>query len=116
MTVGGFICFDLRFPEIARALTAGGAELLVCTAQWPKARIDHWLALLSARAIENQCFVVAGNGCGESAGVELGGTSVVISPSGEVLARAGEGREAISIAIDWQEMEEMRSHFTSWRS
>lgn len=115
LQVGGFICFDLRFPEVTRGLTAQGADLLLCSAQWPAMRIDHWLALLKARAIENQIFLAACNGCGESGGVMLGGNSVVISPFGEILAQGGAGQESASASILWNEMADMRSRYTSWQ-
>ncbi|MBM9520983.1 hypothetical protein JWG39_14275 [Desulforhopalus vacuolatus] len=115
LQVGGFICFDLRFPEVERSLAAQGADLLLCSAQWPEMRIDHWLALLKARAIENQIFLVACNGCYESGGVVLGGNSVVISPFGEILAQGGVGQESASVTLIWSEMADMRSRYTSWR-
>ena len=62
--VGGLVCYDLRFPETAKVQCQQGASLLVVSAQWPTTRIDQWRTLLQARAIENQAFVVAGNGCG----------------------------------------------------
>jgi len=62
--VGGLVCYDLRFPETAKVQCQQGASLLVVSAQWPLARISQWRTLLQARAIENQTFVLAANGCG----------------------------------------------------
>src|SRR5699024_6589962 len=55
--MGLIICYDLRFPELARSLALEGAEVLYVTAEWPTVRKDHWKNLLIARAIENQMFV-----------------------------------------------------------
>ena len=63
-TVAPSICYDLRFPELFREATARGAEILAVIACWPAPREEHWLALLRARAIENQCYVAAVNRCG----------------------------------------------------
>src|SRR5688572_30161681 len=55
------ICYDLRFPELFRRYAVEGAKMIVIPAEWPMARIEHWRLLLQARAIENQCYVVACN-------------------------------------------------------
>jgi predicted amidohydrolase len=64
-TASPFVCYDLRFPELFRRAVRQGAELLVVIANWPLARDAHWLALLRARAIENQCYVVGVNRAGD---------------------------------------------------
>ena len=81
--VGLMICYDLRFPELARSMLLDGAEMFVIPAAWPAVRIGHWTALLQARAIENQCVMVACNRVGGDGGVELGGCSAVFGPLGE---------------------------------
>ena len=88
--VGGLVCYDLRFPEVAREQAFSGVGLLLVSAQWPLARLDHWQVLLRARAIENQVYVVAANGCGISGEQELAGHSMVVAPDGTVLQEAGE--------------------------
>ncbi len=87
--LGLMICYDLRFPELARGLALHGAEILVVSAQWPASRNTHWETLLKARAIENQCYVVGVNRVGRSGSLVHGGNSQVISPLGEVLTHAG---------------------------
>jgi len=77
---GVVICYDLRFPELARALASQGMDLLFVPARWPVARDQAWRTLLQARAIENQIFVA---GC-NARGVE-GGYSYVFAPTGECL-------------------------------
>lgn len=93
-SVGLFICYDLRFPEVFRASVGRGADLLVVIACWPVARKDHWAALLRARAIENQAFVVGINRCGTDPHLTYGGQSVLVDPHGTVLAEAGD-REGV---------------------
>ncbi len=102
------ICYDIRFPELARKLALGGAKLLIVPAQWPHPRLHHWRTLLQARAIENQMFVVSCNSVGESGGSSFFGHSMVIDPWGEVLAEAEE-RETIVVAdIDLGLVDEVR--------
>ena len=70
------ICYDLRFPELFRRYAvAQGAKLMLLCAEWPLARVEHWRALLIARAIENQCYVVATNSCGDTGGTVFAGHS-----------------------------------------
>lgn len=86
--LGGLICYDLRFPEVARRHIFAGSRLLMVSAQWPISRLDHWHTLLRARAIENQCYIAACNGCGVTGGLEMAGHSMIIGPDGEVLQQA----------------------------
>ncbi len=109
--VGGLVCYDLRFPEIARHQAFLGAGLLVVSAQWPKKRLDHWLALLRARAIENQVFVVAANGCGVCGDHLLAGHSLVVGPDGTVLARAEDRQEAGLARLEAGSLAEVRQAF-----
>lgn len=111
--VGGLVCYDLRFPETARIQCQQGASLLVVSAQWPLARIDQWRTLLQARAIENQIFIVAGNGCGLSNDIELGGHSLIIGPGGEILLESGEEEQLATIALDPQRQQQLRQRFNT---
>ncbi|MDR1944125.1 MAG: carbon-nitrogen family hydrolase, partial [Synergistaceae bacterium] len=83
-TAGCVICYDLRFCEFLRRYAVDGAKALFLSAQWPEKRIDHWVALLRARAIENMTYIVACNRVGTS-GTRYGGNSMVIDPFGVVL-------------------------------
>jgi len=81
------ICYDLRFPELTRnQLDANGiakSDVLLYVANWPKKRIQHWVSLLKARAIENQCYVVACNRVGiDGNNIEYNGNSLIIDPNG----------------------------------
>ena len=83
------ICYDLRFPELIRnELDARGVakyDVLLYVANWPKKRINHWVSLLKARAIENQCYVVACNRMGiDGKGIEYNGKSLIIDANGEI--------------------------------
>ncbi|MHB1739787.1 MAG: carbon-nitrogen family hydrolase [Actinomycetes bacterium] len=93
-------CYDLRFPELFRGLVDAGAELVVLPAAWPAARVEHWRLLVRARAIEDQVLLVAVNTAGSHAGVEMGGSSVVLGPWGEVFAEAGPGEEVLVVQVD----------------
>lgn len=86
------VCYDLRFPELFRVGTRGGADplvdLIVVPANWPASRREHWDVLLRARAIENQCYVAGVNCVGAQHGTSYEGGSALVSPKGEVLAAA----------------------------
>lgn len=100
--LGLSICYDLRFPELYQALSQKGAEILLVPAAFTKyTGAAHWLPLLQARAIENQCFVVAANQVGKHFnGRETFGHSVVISPWGEILVMNASEQGFITSAID----------------
>lgn len=90
--LGLSICYDLRFPELYRALVARGSRwLLVPSAFTRETGKDHWEVLLRARAIENQCFVLAPAQCGQHAPDRTShGRSLVIDPWGFIIAQAGD--------------------------
>ncbi len=111
--VAGLVCYDLRFPELAKSQTAKGGGLLVVSAQWPEARREQWRTLTMARAIENQIFVVACNRCGITGKTEFGGHSLVIGPDGAVLAEGGAGEESAWVGIDPARMQELRQRFNT---
>jgi predicted amidohydrolase len=82
--VTALVCYDLRFPELW-ALAAPRTDLFVVVANWPQARAAHWRALLVARAIETQAFVIGVNRVGEGGGLVYDGESAIVSPLGELL-------------------------------
>jgi predicted amidohydrolase len=88
--IGLMICYDLRFPELARRLALEGAQFLCIPALWPAVRVEHWSLLLRSRALENQLFVIGCNGSGGDGTIDFGGASAVVSPTGQVLAEAGD--------------------------
>lgn len=111
--VAGQVCFDLRFPDLARHQSGRGAQLLVVSGQWPAARREHWRVLLQARSIENQLFVVGCNRCGVSDATEFGGHSMIIAPDGTILAEAGSEAAAQLVAIDPALLAKSRKLFTA---
>ena len=111
--VAPLICYDLRFPELFRRLTARGAELFVVVASWPTKRIEHWITLLRARAIENLAYVVGVNRCGSDPNFEYPGRSLLIDPWGEILTDAGSEEGVLSGEIDHDTIREWRAEFPS---
>jgi omega-amidase len=87
---GLMICYDLRFPELARTLTLQGAEVLIVCAAWPFPRVSHWITLAHARAIENQCYVMAVNHVGTDGTSTYCGSSRIVDPYGVVAAAGAE--------------------------
>jgi predicted amidohydrolase len=96
--LGLMTCYDLRFPELCRALALAGAEAVVVPAAWVagERKVEHWRTLLRARAIENTVWVV---GVGQP-GPRYTGHSLVVSPEGDVLAEAGEDDAVLDVTLD----------------
>ena len=107
LPVGLMTCYDLRFPELARALVERGAELIVVPAAWTPGtdKVTHWETLLRARAIENTVFVA---GVGQPA-PRYCGHSMVVDPAGHVLAEAGPDAAIVSGTIDRERLEDVRA-------
>jgi predicted amidohydrolase len=105
-----FVCYDLRFADEFWAM-APGTDCYVVVANWPSSRRAHWQALLVARAIENQAYVVGVNRVGEGGGLHYSGDSRIVDPLGEILA-AGAGGETILLAdVDPVVVAETRKRF-----
>ena len=103
------ICYDLRFPELWRlAVLDHGAQMFTIGASWPAMRQHHWTTLLSARAIENQAYVVGVNRSGKDPFLPYSGGSRIIDPKGTVLAEAGESPAALRADVDVLEVEAWR--------
>jgi omega-amidase len=109
--VSPFVCYDLRFPEIYRQATRQGAELLVTIANWPQPRDAHWRALLVARAIENQAYVVGVNRAGSDPHAPYAGASMIVSPRGELLALAGSEPQLLIAEIERAPLVDYRRDF-----
>jgi omega-amidase len=103
------ICYDVRFPELFRLTPV--PEVLLVIANWPVARESHWLALLGARAIENQAYVVAVNRCGADPLSKYSGRSQIIGPRGEVIADAGGSEAVIRAKLSLDEVRDYRRAF-----
>ena len=105
--VGLMTCYDLRFPELARALVTAGAEVLVVPAAWVagERKTSHWTTLLRARAIENLSYVVGAAQCGP----RYTGFSTVVSPYGDVLAQAENQETVLLTTLDRAAVSEARA-------
>ncbi len=113
--LGLAVCYDLRFPELFRAMLDEGMEVLVLpsafTAITGKA---HWETLLRCRAIENLCYVIAPNQGGYHLnGRETYGDSIVIDPWGTILNRLGKGAGVVTANLDIERVRTTRKHFPS---
>ncbi|WP_394788206.1 carbon-nitrogen hydrolase family protein [Rhodoferax sp.] len=110
--VGILICFDIEFPENARALAQQGAELLLVT----NANMDPFgpvhRALIVARAMENQVFAVMANRCGSGGDLTFAGESVVVSPTGRVIAAMGRDEGTLNVDIDLAEVQASRTDYS----
>lgn len=111
--LGLSVCYDLRFPELYRELAAQGAELLCVPAAFTsRTGAAHWEVLLRARAVENQCFVVAPGQHGtHPGGRSTYGHSMVVDPWGEVLEMTADGDAVVAAAVDRHRLRELRASF-----
>ncbi|KMN39487.1 carbon-nitrogen family hydrolase [Lysinibacillus capsici] len=109
--VGLSTCYDLRFPELYRAEVDLGAELLLVTSAWPHARLEHWKIFNTARALENQCFLISSNCVGNTHGIQLGGHSQVVDPWGIVMASGGDEETIVKTEIDPSQIAAIRDAF-----
>jgi predicted amidohydrolase len=108
--LGMTICYDVRFPELYRILAVRGAQVISVPAAFTLATTrDHWEVLLRARAIENQCFVIAPNQIGpHPPGPRCGGRSMIVDPWGLVLAQAPDTETSIVADIDFDVLDRVR--------
>lgn len=99
LRLGLSICYDLRFPELYRALAVNDkADVFVISSAWPFPRVEHLRVLTLARAIENQSYVILANRVGTDDGVSFCGTSAIIDPYGVMIASASADREELLVA------------------
>jgi deaminated glutathione amidase len=115
--LGMTVCYDLRFPELYRALAVAGARVIVVPSAFTLATTrDHWEVLVRARAIEDQCFVVAANQVGVSPpGNRSGGRSLIVDPWGLILAQAPDREGYIVADLDPAAQEDIRTRLPSLR-
>ncbi len=117
------VCYDLRFPVWIRNKTTfhpphvtRDYDVLLFVANWPERRNYPWKTLLTARAMENQCYVVGLNRVGND-GYDIyhSGDSAVIDPKGETISKTKPHDESVeTIALSWKELEEYRKNFPAW--
>ena len=117
--------FDLRQDprrgreqaELLRKEVLAGAEMLVIPSAWPRVRIDHYLSLLKARAIENLCYVISANKVGKNAlGMTYGGHSVVYDPWGRKLGELGSGPGILRVTLDLRKVQNIRRSFPVFKA
>lgn len=113
--LGLAICYDLRFPELFRGLAVRGARVFAVPSAFTLATTrDHWDVLVRARAIEDQCFVVAANQIGEHApGLRSGGRSMIVDPWGVVLAQAPDAETHVVADLDLGAQDAIRRRLPS---
>ncbi len=107
--LGIMICFELRFPNISYILRKKGVEIILVPAQWGKPRKMHFEVLSKARAIEDQCFLVASNTIGKIGDIEYAGSSGIYSPWGETLAFIDNEEGLIEADIHLSEVYKIRN-------
>ncbi|OGQ05234.1 MAG: hypothetical protein A2W61_04235 [Deltaproteobacteria bacterium RIFCSPLOWO2_01_44_7] len=109
--VGLSICYDVRFPELYRQLATKGADVFAIPSNFTIfTGAPHWEVLVRARAIENQCFVIAADQTGlTGAGWEAHGHSMIVDPWGEILAQAGKQEGVIVVTLDFRRLSEIRN-------
>jgi predicted amidohydrolase len=105
-----FVCYDLRFPEPFRT-AAADTDLFAVVANWPDQRREHWRALLRARAIENQAYVVGVNRAGDGNGLHYAGDSAAIAPLGETIVEADEREQVLFCDVDPNVVMKLRTRF-----
>lgn len=110
-----FICYDLRFPEHFRKGVSMGADLFAVIANWPSVRVEHWITLLRARAIENLAYVVGVNRCGDDPERSYPGRSMIVDPKGEIIADAGTEERVLEGVLDLEGVKEWREKFPALR-
>jgi predicted amidohydrolase len=115
LTLGLAVCYDLRFPELFRALAVDGAHVVTLpSAFMARTGVDHWDPLVRARAIENQVFVVAPGQIGEvTPSLPLWGHSMIVDPWGTVLAAAPDGEHVVCADLDLVAQADVRRRLPS---
>lgn len=106
------VCFDLRFTELYRTLVNNGADIFLIPAAWPYPRLEHWITLNRARALESQCFVIAVNQMGLVPPRRMNvGNSMIVDPWGSVIANVGEKEGVMMAEINLDEVYKLREEF-----
>jgi len=110
--VGLTICYDLRFPELYRTMALAGVTLFLVPAQWPVPRLEAWLLLARARAVENELFVAACNRVGTEGVTTFSGRSAVIDPWGKALVEGDDQERLLVAQVDRKEIRKARRYLT----
>ncbi len=113
-TAGLAVCYDLRFPELFRALASDGARIVFLPAEWPAGRARNWRVLNQARAIDNQIYICAVNCVGRHKEIDFYGHSMVVAPDGDILAEGGEDEDIIYCEVDPAMVGTVRAGWNVW--
>lgn len=109
------ICFDLRFPVWVRRTTELNYDAIFIVASWPEKRAEHWKILLQARAIENQCYVVAVNRVGlDGKGMNHSGNSSIIDPTGTIIYQKSQIEDVAINTLTLDNVEQYRADFPAF--
>jgi predicted amidohydrolase len=110
-----FICYDLRFPVWSRNVN-NEYDAAVYVANWPAQRAQHWSALLKARAIENQCYVIGVNRVGtDGNGTSYGGGSIAVDFEGKAVLESTNEECARTVSLSYDRLDEYRRSFPAWK-
>ena len=109
--MGLVTCYDLRFPELFRAMLDKGAELFLVTSGWPYPRLEHWIMLNRVRAIENSAFLVSSNCVGINRGARFCGHSMIVDPWGVILSSGGDEECILRADLDLNRVSAVRAEF-----
>jgi predicted amidohydrolase len=111
LTCGIAICYDLRFPELFRLYAQKGVQAVFVPAAWPASRIRHWELFISARAAENQMYVIGVNTTGKTPVDTYSGASMTADPQGRIISRANDAEQLIFTDLDPVAVDLARSTF-----
>lgn len=111
LTCGIAICYDLRFPALFRIYAHKGVQAVFVPSAWPQSRIRHWELFVTARAAENQMYVVGVNTTGKTPVDTYSGASITVDPHGVVISRANEAEQLLFSDIDPGVVERTRNAF-----
>jgi omega-amidase len=111
LTCGIAICYDLRFPELFRIYREKGVQAVFVPAAWPEKRIRHWELFLTARAAENQMYVIGVNTTGTTPVDTYSGSSMTIDPHGTIIARANNAEQLLFSDLRISEVQAARESF-----
>jgi len=109
--IGMSTCYDLRFPELFRAMLDKEAELFLVTSGWPYPRLEHWIMFNRIRAIENTAFLVSSNCVGINRGIQFCGHSMMVDPWGVILTSGGDEECILKTEIDMGKVAAVRGKF-----
>ncbi|MDG6218677.1 MAG: carbon-nitrogen hydrolase family protein [Candidatus Thermoplasmatota archaeon] len=107
--IGLMVCYDTIFPEVSRKLAMNGAQMIFIPANWPDPFSTQWKIALSARALDNQIWIVAANRCGKDDTYTYFGKSMIINPYGEIVYECGNEEDLMVWEIELKKADEFKA-------